>query len=41
MKINYSYDLPIGKGRPFLNQMVRALDLIIGGRKNGRRQDAS
>ncbi len=31
LKLNYSYDLPIGKGRPFLGNMPRALDLIIGG----------
>ena len=31
LKLNYSYDLPIGKGRPFLGNMPRALDLLIGG----------
>jgi Carboxypeptidase regulatory-like domain/TonB dependent receptor len=31
LKLNYSYDLPVGKGRPFLSSMPRALDLIIGG----------
>jgi hypothetical protein len=33
LKIEYSYDLPIGRGRPFLNSMPRALDLIVGGWK--------
>ncbi len=30
-KLNYSYDLPIGKGRPFLGNMSRPLELLIGG----------
>jgi hypothetical protein len=29
-KLNYTYDLPIGRGRPFFNDMPRALDLIVG-----------
>ncbi len=33
LKINYSYDLPIGHGRAFLSHMPRALDLIVGGWK--------
>ena len=33
LKINYTYDLPIGRGRAFLNGMPRALDLIVGGWK--------
>jgi hypothetical protein len=33
LKINYTYDLPIGRGRAFFNQMPRALDLIVGGWK--------
>jgi hypothetical protein len=33
LKINYTYDLPIGHGRPFLSNMPRALDLIVGGWK--------
>ena len=33
LKINYSYDLPVGRGRAFLNNMPRALDIIIGGWK--------
>lgn len=33
LKINYTYDLPIGHGRPFLNNMPRWLDLIVGGWK--------
>jgi hypothetical protein len=32
-KLNYTYDLPIGRGRPFLNDMPRALELLIGGWK--------
>jgi len=32
-KLNYTYDLPIGRGREFLNGMPRALDLIVGGWK--------
>jgi hypothetical protein len=33
LKINYTYDLPVGRGRPFLNDMPRALELLIGGWK--------
>jgi len=32
-KLNYTYDLPIGKGRAFLSDMPRWLDLIVGGWK--------
>ncbi|MBV9759659.1 MAG: carboxypeptidase regulatory-like domain-containing protein [Acidobacteriaceae bacterium] len=32
-KLNYVYDLPIGRGRSFFSTMPRALDLIIGGWK--------
>jgi hypothetical protein len=32
-KLNYTYDLPVGHGRPFLNNMPRVLDLIVGGWK--------
>jgi hypothetical protein len=32
-KLNYTYDLPIGHGRPFLTDMPRALELLIGGWK--------
>ena len=33
LKINYTYDLPVGRGRTFLGNMPRALDLILGGWK--------
>lgn len=33
LKFNYSYDLPLGKGRAFLNNMPRALELLVGGWK--------
>jgi len=33
LKINYSYDLPVGRGRAFLSNMPRALDLLVGGWK--------
>jgi len=33
LKINYTYDLPIGHGRPYLNEMPRVLELIVGGWK--------
>jgi len=33
LKINYSYDLPVGRGRAFLADMPRALELILGGWK--------
>jgi len=32
-QLSYSYDLPIGHGRPFLGNMPRWADLIIGGWK--------
>jgi hypothetical protein len=32
-KLNYTYDLPIGRGRPWLNDMPRPLELLIGGWK--------
>ena len=32
-KFNYTYDLPIGRGRAFLNNMPRPLELILGGWK--------
>jgi hypothetical protein len=31
LKINYTYDLPIGHGRALLSNMPRALELILGG----------
>ncbi|MGH9430438.1 MAG: carboxypeptidase regulatory-like domain-containing protein [Terriglobia bacterium] len=31
VKINYTYDLPVGHGRAFLSNVPRALDLVIGG----------
>jgi len=33
IKFEYTYDLPIGHGRTFLNKIPRALDLVIGGWK--------
>ena len=33
LKLNYTYDLPFGRGRAFLNTMPRAVDLIFGGWK--------
>jgi Carboxypeptidase regulatory-like domain len=33
LKINYTYDLPFGRGRAFANNMPRALELLIGGWK--------
>ena len=32
-KFNYTYDLPIGRGKSFFPNMPRALDLVIGGWK--------
>jgi len=32
-KLNYTYDLPVGRGRPFLNGLPRQLELIVGGWK--------
>jgi len=31
LKMNYTYDLPIGRGRTFFSDMPRVLDLIVGG----------
>jgi hypothetical protein len=33
VKLNYSYDLPFGRGRLFFNKMSRPLDLMFGGWK--------
>jgi hypothetical protein len=33
VKLNYTYDLPFGRGRPFFNKMSRPMDLIFGGWK--------
>ncbi len=33
LKFEYSYDLPVGRGRTFFNKMPRALDYIVGGWK--------
>jgi len=33
LKLNYTYDLPFGRGKAFLNRMSRPLDLIFGGWK--------
>jgi hypothetical protein len=33
LKLNYTYDLPFGRGRAFLNKMSRPLELIFGGWK--------
>jgi TonB dependent receptor len=33
LKFEYSYDLPVGRGRTFFNKMPRALDLVLGGWK--------
>jgi len=32
-KLNYTYDLPVGRGRTWFNKMPRALDLVVGGWK--------
>ncbi len=32
-KLNYTYDLPVGRGRPYLSDMPRPLELLIGGWK--------
>jgi hypothetical protein len=32
-KLNYTYDLPVGRGRAYLSNMPRVLDLIVGGWK--------
>jgi hypothetical protein len=34
-KLNYTYDLPFGRGRTFFSDMPRALDLFLGGWKTG------
>ncbi len=31
VKINYTYNLPVGRGRAFLTQMPKPLELILGG----------
>ena len=33
LQFSYTYDLPVGRGKMFLNQMPRALDAVIGGWK--------
>jgi Carboxypeptidase regulatory-like domain len=33
LKLNYTYDLPVGRGRAFLNNLPRPLELLIGGWK--------
>jgi hypothetical protein len=33
LKLNYTYDLPFGRGRAFLSSMPRPLDLVLGGWK--------
>ncbi|MGC0776701.1 MAG: TonB-dependent receptor [Candidatus Acidiferrum sp.] len=33
LKLNYTYDLPVGRGRAFLSDMPRPLELLIGGWK--------
>ena len=33
VQLSYSYDLPVGRGRPYLSNMPRWADLIIGGWK--------
>jgi Carboxypeptidase regulatory-like domain/TonB dependent receptor len=33
MKINYSYELPFGRGRAFMGSAPRAVDLVLGGWK--------
>ncbi len=33
LKLNYTYDLPVGRGRAFLSSMPRPLELILGGWK--------
>ncbi len=35
LKVSYTYDLPIGRGRAFFNNMPRPLDLVLGGWKTG------
>jgi hypothetical protein len=31
LKFNYSYDLPIGRGKAFLGNMPRVVDAVVGG----------
>lgn len=33
LKLNYTYDLPFGRGRAFLSSMPRSLNLVLGGWK--------
>jgi len=33
LKFEYTYDLPVGRGRTFFSHMPRALDLVLGGWK--------
>jgi hypothetical protein len=33
VKLNYTYDLPLGRGRAFLSNMPRPLELVLGGWK--------
>ncbi len=33
LKFNYTYDLPVGRGRAFLSSMPRPLELVLGGWK--------
>ena len=33
LKLNYTYDLPFGRGRAFLSSMPRPLDFVLGGWK--------
>ncbi|MGB7847628.1 MAG: carboxypeptidase-like regulatory domain-containing protein [Candidatus Acidiferrum sp.] len=33
LKLNYTYDFPVGRGRPFMSSMPRPLELLIGGWK--------
>ena len=35
VKFNYTYDLSIGRGRTYLSNMPRALDLVLGRMKTG------
>ena len=38
LKFEYTYDLPIGRGRTFFNKMPRALDFVAGRLENRRRR---
>lgn len=33
LQLSYTYDLPVGRGRPFLNHMPAAVEAIVGGWK--------